>query len=303
MKVAVTGASGRIGRAVVAALAEDPGVDEVVAVDLAAPDAPLPLGVRHLIRDTRDPRLVHNLDGVDALVHLAFRVLGRREAVSVNVDGSRNVFDAALAAGVPVIVHASSGAVYGGHADNPVPLEEDRPLRPAAFAYPETKVRVERLLEALSSRNSETRAVWLRPTTTLGPGAPLLFRRSALVRLSDFDPPVQFTWVDDVASAFVCALHAPDARGAFNVGAPGILRSSEVAAVLGVRDVALPYRLRRALAAATTFARLPGALHPGFVDMARYPIVVDAGRAQRELGWSPRRDSLDALRRFGELIS
>ena len=298
----MTGASGRIGRAVVAALAADPEVDEVVALDLAAPNAPLPLGVRHLIRDTRDPRLVKNFDGVDALMHLAFRVLDRREAESVNVDGSRNVFDAALKAGVGVIVHASSGAVYGGHADNPVPLKEDRPLRPAAFAYPETKVRVERLLEGLSSRGSETRAVWLRPTTTLGPGAPLLFRRSALVRLSDFDPPMQFTWVDDVASAFVCALHARDARGAFNIGAAGTLRSSDVAAVLGVRDVALPYRPRRALASAMTLARVRGALHPGFVDMARYPIVVDAGRAHRELGWRPRLDSLAALRRFGELI-
>ena len=298
----MTGASGRIGRAVVAALAADPEVDEVVALDVAAPDAPLPLGVRHLIRDTRDPRLVDNLDGVDALVHLAFRVLDRREAERVNVDGSRNVFDGAVAAGVRVIVHASSGAVYGGHADNPVPLKEDRPLRPAAFAYPETKVRVERLLEALSSRTSDTRAVWLRASTTLGPGAPLLLGRSALVRLADFDPPTQFTWVDDVASAFVCALHAREARGAFNVGASGTVRSSEIAGILGVRDVAMPYRPRRALAAAMTLARLPGALHPGFVDMARYPIVVDAGRAHRELGWRPRLDTLATLRRFGELI-
>ena len=300
MKVAVTGASGRIGRAVVAALATDPEVGEVVALDLAAPDSPLPRGVRHLSRDTRDPRLVQNLDGADALVHLAFRVLDRSEAESVNVDGSRNVFDAALAAGVSVIVNASSAEVYGGHADNPVPLQEDRPLRPAEFAYPETMVRVERLLEGLSSRNPDMRAVWLRPSTTLGPGSPLLFGHSALVRLSDFDPLLQFTWVDDVASAFVCALHARDARGAFNVGAPGALRASEVAAVLGVRDVALPHRLRRAAAKAMTVARLPGARHPGFVDMARYPIVVDARRAERELGWRPRHDSLAALRRFGE---
>jgi len=302
MRVAVTGASGLIGRAVVAALAADAAVEEVVALDLSAPAAPLPPGVRHLVRDTRDPRLVHSFDGVDALMHLAFRVLDRREAESVNVDGSRNVFDAAVAAGIGVIVHASSGAVYGGHPDNPVPLKENRPLRPAAFAYPETKVRVERLLEGLSSRGSGTRAVWLRVGTTLGPGAALLFRRSALLRLSDFDPLVQFTWVDDVAAAFVRALHTGDARGAFNIGAPGTLRSSDIASVLGVRDFALPYRLRRALAAGMTFAHVPGALHPGFVDMARYPIVLDAGRAERELGWRARDDSLATLRRFGELI-
>jgi hypothetical protein len=36
--------------------------------------------------------------------------------------------------------------------------------------------------------------------------------------------------------------------------------------------------------------------------MARYPIVVDSGRAQRELGWRAACDSAAALRRFGELV-
>ena len=291
----MTGARGRIGKAVVALLAADDRIEDVVAIDLRPGDGSPAQGVREVVRDTRDPALARDLDGAGALVHLAFRVLDPRDVESVNVDGSRNAFDAALGAGVDTIVHASSGAVYGAHPDNRVPLREDDPLRPAGFAYPQTKLRVERMLSQLAG---EARVVVLRPTTVLGPGAPLLLGRSAHVRLSDFDPPQQFTWVDDVAAAFALALHSA-ASGTFNVGAAGTVRTSDVARVLGVRDVRLPYRLRRGLASIT---RRAGGLHPGFVEMARYPIVVDASRARAELGWSAQLDSVSALRRFGRWL-
>ena len=290
----MTGARGRIGRAVVELLAADSRVGEVVAIDVRPPGQPL-RGVRQVQRDTRDPRLADDLQGAGALVHLAFRVLDPRDAESVNVDGSRNAFDAALRAGVGAIVHASSGAVYGSHPDNPVPLTEDDPPRPAAFPYPQTKLRVERMLSELAG---EARVVTLRPTTVLGPGAPLLLGRSAHVRLSDFDPPQQFTWVDDIAAAFGLALHS-DAEGTFNLGAPGTVRTSEIAGLLGVRDLRLPYRVRRTLAAVT---RRAGGLHPGFVEMARYPIVVDSSKALAGLGWSAQLDSVSALRRFGDWL-
>jgi nucleoside-diphosphate-sugar epimerase len=150
----------------------------------------------------------------------------------------------------------------------------------------------------LGEFDGRARVVVLRPTTVLGPDAPLLFGHSAHVRLSDFDPPQQFTWVGDVAAAFGLALHS-GAAGTFNVGAPGTVRTSEIASVLGVRDIRLPYRVRHALA---SLAGRAGGLHPGFVEMARYPIVVDSSRAEAELGWSAKLDSVSALRRFGEQL-
>jgi hypothetical protein len=44
--------------------------------------------------------------------------------------------------------------------------------------------------------------------------------------------------------------------------------------------------------------RVPGALHPGFVDMHRYPIVVSSARAQEALGWRAEHDTRAALERF-----
>jgi nucleoside-diphosphate-sugar epimerase len=301
VRVAVTGAGGYLGRPLVGALARDERVDAVVAVDLRTP--PGGEKVEPVRRDVRDPAIEQDFRSADAVVHLAAVVLGRGNgAESVNVDGSRNVFAAAERAGVQTIVHASSAAAYGCSSDNHVPFTEDSPLRPVPpFYYPQTKVAVEGLLDELERRRPDLRIVRLRPVSNLGPGAPVMLLGRAFVTLSDFDPPIQFVWIDDTVAAFTAALHG-SARGAFNVGAPGQVRSSEVAERLGVRSLRVPWRLARLAAGAGSALRLPGGLHPGWADMGRYPIVVDTSRAERELGWRASCDSREALERFGALL-
>lgn len=303
MKVAVTGAQGYLGRALVERLAADDRIEQVCAID-ARPAASTNGSVSALRRDVRDPAVRADLEGVDALIHLAFVVLGLgTDAQSINVEGSRNVFAAALDAGVGTIVHASSAAAYGSSSQNPVPLTEDHPLRPLPpFYYPQTKVEVEAMLEQLERAHPQARFVRMRPVSTLGPGAPRLAPRGTFVTLSDFDPLMQFTWIDDVAAAFEAALHDPHARGAYNVGAPGPVRASLVAALIGVRSVRLPHRLLRPVSAARAALRLRGALHPGWVDTARYPIVVDTSRIERELGWRATHDCAEALQRYGREV-
>ena len=65
----------------------------------------------------------------------------------MNLDGSRNVFEATASAGVKRLVYASSVAAYGFHRDNPQPLTEDVPARgTAAHYYSAQKAEVEELL-------------------------------------------------------------------------------------------------------------------------------------------------------------
>jgi UDP-glucose 4-epimerase len=302
VRVAVTGARGFLGRPIVAALACDERVEEVVAIDLRPPGGPI-ARVRQIRRDTRDPRLRRDLAGVDALMHLAFRTLRGADAVRLNVEGSRAAFDAAVEAGASTIVHASSVAAYGSVPDNAMPLREEDPLRAQPpFDYPHIKVTLERMLDDLALRNPDVRVVRMRPTRVLGPGAQMLLAGRVLVTPSDFDPPMQFTWIDDVVAAFLAALRAPTAAGPFNVGAPGAVRASQVAELIGVRSIRLPYRVWRAAAVARSRLRLPGAVDPGFVDSRRYPLVVDSGRAERELGWRAEHDVPATLRRFGDLV-
>lgn len=300
MRVAVTGAAGYLGRLLVDALASDERIERVVGLDVRP--VPARPGAQAIVRDVRDPALERDLRGADALVHLAFMVLGSgRGAASVNIDGSRNAFECALRAGVPAILHASSAAAYGCTPENPVPLGEDRPLRgEPPFYYPRDKAAVERLLDGIEEREPGMRAVRLRPVGVVGPGAPRPLGGRAWVGLSDFDPLVQVLWADDLVALALAALFEP-VRGAFNAGAPGPVRASEVAGLLGVRSLRASHRTVRGAAAAAHRLRLPGALHPGWVDMVRYPIVVSTERAERELGFAPTCDCSEALRRFGAL--
>ena len=136
-RVAVTGSSGKLGKAVVDHL-HDQGWD-VVALDQAPPTRP---DVRSTRVDLTDfgqayeamAGIDDRYDGVDALVHLAaIPAPGLRPNAATfhnNMTASYNVFSAALRAGVRNIVWASSETVLG------LPFDEDPPYVPVDEEYP-----------------------------------------------------------------------------------------------------------------------------------------------------------------------
>src|SRR5262245_30148798 len=106
MRIVVTGGSGQLGTLVLRRLAGDRSVSSIVSIDLRPPLVASGR-VRAVVADVRDPDLEKHFEGADALVHLAFQVTqhalgGAFE--SVNVGGSKNVFEAARRAGVRRIV-------------------------------------------------------------------------------------------------------------------------------------------------------------------------------------------------------
>jgi nucleoside-diphosphate-sugar epimerase len=146
-RIAVTGASGFIGRHVVAHLA-DRG-DEVVAVR----------------RPFEATALAAALRGVEAVVHLAGLVSAARERdyFAANVDGTRAVAEAARGVGAR-LVHVSSLAA-AGPAPRTAPRSEDDPPNPIT-AYGRSKLESERVLSGMAG----LRWVVLRPGVVYGPG-------------------------------------------------------------------------------------------------------------------------------------
>src|SRR3979490_2968758 len=122
LKVAITGPTGEIGRTVVGALERAP--EGAVILGMARrPCDPADRGwkkVSYQQGDVLDRGAVAELvDEADVVVHLAFMIMGgAKESRRVNLGGSRNVFEAAVAAGAKRIVYASSVAPYGFHRDN-----------------------------------------------------------------------------------------------------------------------------------------------------------------------------------------
>ena len=147
----VTGGAGYIGSHTVRAL-RDTGRRVVVLDTLelgnadAVGDTPLVVG------DIADRELVEQVcheHDVDEIVHFAaYKSVGESmqqpsKYFANNVDGSRRLLDAAVAAGVDRIVFSSSCSVYG--TPEHVPVDESAPIAPESV-YAETKAMTERML-------------------------------------------------------------------------------------------------------------------------------------------------------------
>ena len=133
LTVAVTGPTGDLGIAVVSALERSRSVKRIIGM-ARRPFDPAEQGwkkTEYREGDVQDDASVRGLvKGTDAVVHLAFSLMGEGDRTrAINVDGSRRVFEAAVAAGTKRICHASSVAAYGFHEDNPAWLTEDVPAR------------------------------------------------------------------------------------------------------------------------------------------------------------------------------
>jgi UDP-glucose 4-epimerase len=311
MKVVVTGASGNAGTSLLAALARDPQITEIVGLCRRVPTSANPR-TRWVQADVVDAPLEPVFEGADAVVHLAWLIQPSRDAAlleAVNVRGSQRVFEAAAAAGVGTLVHASSvGAYSEGPKDTPV--REDHPTDGIATSfYSRHKAAAERILDRVERESPDLRVVRLRPGLIFKRGAaqeirryfagpflpsPLVHRGMIPVVPSHPRLVLQAVHADDVAEAYRLAVVDPSARGAYNVAADPVLDVPELARTLGARPVRVPASVLRAAALVTWKARLQPT-PPGWLDMGLGVPVMDTSRIRDELGWQPQTTSVEAL--------
>ena len=322
--VAVTGPTGEIGMSAVSALDRDPDIERVVGM-ARRPFDPSNQGWTKTEYRQGD---ILDRDAVDALVadadivvHLAFVIMGSREdSARVNLAGTRNVFEATVAAQRPRrLVYTSSVAAYGYHSDNPVPLTEDVPTRGSPeHYYSQQKSACEAALAEITS-GTTLEVFVLRPCIVAGPKAPLLAETMPWNRLPDAvrkvsravpalkppfpDPgtPVQLVHHDDVAAAIAMAATTSAPPGAYNLAGDGVLSMSDIGAALGARPVPVP---RVVISAASeVLARLPfvpSALE--WLHAGRTSTVMDTSKAKSELGWVPKYTAAETLSALAESI-
>jgi nucleoside-diphosphate-sugar epimerase len=295
--IAVTGATGTIGTALVRRLAVDPRVQEVRAIARRPPEFERRSTVRWIAADIAVDDLTMALRGAHAVVHLAWQARPSRDLdamEAVNVRGSTRVFEAAARVGV-AIVHASSIGAYAPGPKAP-PVDESWPIaghphHPSSLQ----KAAVERVLDGIEQRDPDLRVVRIRPglavqaSATRGMGRsfprwPLPGRSLPPAVACRAPVRVQIVHADDVADAFaLAALRA--VHGPFNVATTDPVGSSSV-------------RLIELLA--RPFASAARGLHLQPVDprwirsLARSPLA-DPARAAQTLDWLPSRTGLQAL--------
>jgi UDP-glucose 4-epimerase len=310
MRIAVIGASGNVGTSVLAALIDDPAVEEIVGIARRRPALEL-AKVRWEVADVVDSDLVPLLRGADCVIHLAWLIQPSRDLATthaVNVDGSARVFEAVAAAGVPALVYASSvGAYSPGPKDEPV--DESWPTEGIQSSYySRHKAEVERGLDVFELAHPDVRVVRLRPGLIfkreaaseirrlfVGPFLPSPLVRRSLIAVVPRSERLVFQAVHslDVGEAYRLAA-VGDARGAFNVAAEPVLDGPRLAEALGARTVAVHPGALRALADVSWRLRLQPA-SASWLDLAFGVPTMDVTRARTELGWQPRRTSDEAL--------
>jgi dihydroflavonol-4-reductase len=217
--VAVTGATGFIGRHLTADLVER-GVEVRAIVRPDSPNA-APSGAEIVRASLKASALADAFAGIDAVVHLAGVVsaVDAETYAAVNAGGTREVAAAAAAAGVR-LVHVSSLAA-AGPAPASRPRSEDDPPGPIT-PYGQSKLDSERALRALPS----LRWTVLRPGVVYGPGdravLPLFKVAAGLVAPVVGRPGAAYTFVyiSDVVRAIEAALEGTAVGGTFFVGHP-----------------------------------------------------------------------------------
>lgn len=297
--VAVTGVAGYLGRRLLTLIDADPQIERVVGIDVAEPDVGSTKLEFHRM-DVRDARLAKVLPGVDAVVHLAFQVDTMRNEEEMrlsNVDGTRNVLEAAGGTGVRKLIHVSSAAVYGAHPDNDFPLTESSPLRANDdFSYAAHKLETERLIEAFSEDHPDVVVTVLRPAIVFGPNVQNFISRMLeaprVTTVKGYEPPLQLVHEEDVASALRLVIDR-DLPGAYNVAADGWLTADEVIELSGKKRVELPEAVAFSLAERLWKVGLTEA-PPGELHFVMHPWVIDNTKL-RSAGWAPAHSNRDVL--------
>jgi UDP-glucose 4-epimerase len=321
LTVAVTGPTGEIGKPFIRALERQKDVTRILGMARRPfdPKAHHWRKTEYRQGDVLDRAAVDSLCAeADVVVHLAFIIVaGSGESRAINLEGSRNVFEAAVKSKAQRLVYASSVAAYGFHEDNPQPLTEDVPARGTeAHPYSADKAAVEDLLSEVVE-GSETDAYVFRPCIVAGPEAPILINSIPYVQLSERlpaavralfdqvpilkpvlpDPGVPFQLVhhDDVALALRAAVLGRGAPGVYNLAGSGEVTMRDLADALGYYTVPVPELAVDATA--EVISRLPFLPdEASWIEAARIPVIMDTAKARSELKWRPRHDALETLK-------
>ena len=301
--VAVTGSSGYIGAKLLEHLEEMPGLGKLVTFDTQPMAAPIHniAAYRRDVTARIDEEL--NRHRVNTLVHLAFSLragLSRRDGAAASEQNRKmldSVSESCIRANIGHLIYLSSHTVYGARPDNPLPIDEDFPLNPApGFQYANEHRRAEQVLTEFSQARPEMKLTIFRCPPVLGTMAGMALLREfyfpGLVGSSDYNPPLQFVYDDDLAR-ILCLAISEELPGVFNISGDGVVFLRELDEAMAMRRFLLPSYLARPI------NRLAGG---GFTtadhNLTRWPILLSTAKLHRATGYRFRHTAREAVTVF-----
>jgi len=238
MDVAITGATGFLGRRLISRLAAE---SHLIRVLSRAPRKGLPLSVRLVIWDALEgPPPANGLSGADAVVHLAGESVSQRWTPEVRrrirvsrVDGARRLLEGISKASPrpSTLIAASAVGYYGDRNEETLTEESEAGNDFLADVCRETEAALGQ------GRSLGLRVAPLRIGVVLGKEGGALsrmlppFRLGAGGRLGDGRQWMSWIHVEDLVGLIRFALDEP-LDGAFNATSPNPVRNSEFTTAL-----------------------------------------------------------------------
>lgn len=244
-----------------------------------------------------------------AVVHLASIVTpgkksSREFEYEVDVVGTQNVLAACQKNNVGRLIVTSSGAAYGYHADNPIPLKETDAIRGNyEFAYSHHKRLVEEMLAKHTITGKKPDLVIFRVGTILGENTnnqiTALFRKNFLPGIRKSESPFVFIWDQDVLGAIIYALVARKKAGKiqfiapsgiYNLAGDGWLSIQTIGKRLAKPVIKLPATFLKILFSILKPLKL-SRYGPEQIRFLQYRPVLDNTKLKSEFGYTPAKTS------------
>ena len=307
-KVLITGGAGFLGINLIRHLmTRGYGIS---SLDVEEFDYPERDGIETIRGDIRDKALVDRaMEDVDLVVHTAaaLPLYSPEDIYTTDVEGTRNVLEAARRHGVKRVVHVSSTAVYG--IPDHHPLYETDKLE-GVGPYGQAKIQAEMI--CLEYRARDMVVPIIRPKSFVGPERLGVFALLYDWAFTGHDFPMvgsgnnryQLLDVEDLCEAIYLTLTLPEnqVNDTFNIGAREFTTMKEdYQAVLdyaghGKKVVGFP--AAPAIWGLRVLDRLGlSPLYKWVYETASKDSFVSIEKAERELGFEPRYSNKDALLR------
>jgi len=306
MKIAITGATGFLGKSLAEDLAKKGHELYLHARSEEKSDTIKDLATKLIICDICDEDAIKELvDGVDVVVHTVSnfrRASGPPESYTeINLNGTINTFERAREAGVKRFVHISTIGVLGDIKE--CPASETTEFNPGDN-YQKTKLEAELYCRKQAEDESlEMKLAVIRPCSLYGPGDMRMLKMFRMLKKGTFfvvgacDANFHAVYIDDLISGIELAMNDDSNNEVYIMGGDKYISLKDyitiAAHAVGAKYpwIKIPFAPMYALSAVVEFACVPFGIEPPIfrrrVKFYRNNRAFDISKAKRELGYSP----------------
>ncbi len=306
MNVLVTGAGGYIGSLLVEKLVSNPKIKKIIAIDIK------PLNftsakIHSYLEDICDPGIYEILkkEKVQVVIHLAAivnpqRELSRKTIYSMEVEGTENLVKCCIKSNVSRFIYTSSGAAYGYHPDNPIPLKETNLLRGnQEFIYSYHKMLIEKKLNQYKKKYPKLKQFIFRVSTVLGERTQnqitKIFQNRFLIAIKGSLSPFCFVWDEDVVNCLIQSIFIPSAKAdIYNLTGDGYLTIEDIGHLLRKKIIYFSPAVLKTLITILRKLKLTD-YTPEQIIFLQYRPVLDNTKLKKKFGFIPEKNSRETF--------